>query len=805
MLASVFHDLQFAVRTLLRRKGFTVLAVLTAGMAIGATTAVYSTVDWLLNRPPGGVVEPDRLITLRTTDGQQSLSFAFTQYEAIRDVQDVFSDLAAYAKIPGVISTDTRADQVVLEFVTGNYFPMLGLRPALGRAIGPDDDVAGGVPGVMLAHTIWQSRFGGDPAVIGRNVTLNGQRCVIIGVLPREFEGYSLSWNGPTSVWLPMRSYTAIYQSNMLTRTGQGGIFFPLIGRLRPGVSLELAVERAQAWVPLLTTGPGDRYVPTGIAAEPSSDTRIGARDATKAFFNVLLGVCVLVLLAACFNIANFLIGRAVSRRREMAVRTAIGATRWRIARQLLVEAFVLGLSAAAVGIFVAVMLIRMSAAMPNIFFRVPVTTEAVIDGQLATVAVTLGLLSALVFGLIPALLASVRNPVVDLKNPKPGWSWSGIRVSTRQVLMVFQVALSVVLASTAGLYAHSLTKIAAMDSGYASPEQVIVARVVPHGLTQEQRVLFYDQLFDRLHAMPGVVSASIGWNPPYFIGRNFLSLPGSEAPPVEAGGTAAAPHFFRTLGIRMVAGREFDGSEDDLQRGVIINQILANRLWPNQNAVGQRVITYEKVERTVTGVTAEERCRDILGPPEPCSYQAFPSSTGYLRARVQGDPMAFVPRLRALIHELNPQVALAEEKPLSLHLRDLTAAQRMSAIATVALAVLGIVMLAAGCVSLFVSMVRDSVREIAIRMALGATTGQLTRRILMQGMVLTLAGLATGAFAARLVATRIADQLHDVSAWDPVTWVAVPALIALVSLLSVYTAAALAARTDPSRLLRAE
>ena len=805
MPGSLLHDLRFAVRTLSRARGFTLLAVLTAGFAIGATTAVYSTVDWLLDRPPGGVVEPDRLVTLRTTDGQLTLTFAFTQYEAIRDAQDVFSTLAAYAKVPGVLSTETRSDQVVFEFVTGNYFPMLGLRPAHGRVITPDDDVAGGMPGVLLSHELWQSRFGGDPETVGRRITLNGQSCLVIGVLPREFEGYSLSWNGPTGVWLPMQSYPALFGgSNVLARTGQAGIFFPLIGRLRPDVSLEMAEQRAQAWVPHLTPGAGDRFIPNRIVALPSSETRIGARDATREFFGVLLGVCTLVLLAACFNIANFLIGRAVSRRRELAVRAAIGATRWQIARQLLVEALVIGLSAGAVGIVVAAGLIHLSATLPNIFFQVPVTTEAVIDSRLAAVAVALGLLSAVLFGLIPAVLASVRNPFVDLKNPKPGWSWSGVRVSTRQALMVLQVALSVVLASAAGLYAHSLAKIASMDSGYAAPEQVLVARVVPHGLSQAQRVALYEQLFAGLHAMPGVISASIGWNPPYYIGRNFIGLPGSDDPPIEAGATAAAPRFFETLGIRLVAGREFNDSADDLQSGVIINSILADRLWPNQSAVGQRVM-YGQQERTVTGVTAELRCRDLLGPPEPCSYQPFPASSGYLRVRVQGEPMAFAPRLRALIHDLNPLVALAEEKALASHVRDLTAAQRLSAIATMTLALFGIAMLAAGCVSLFVSMVRDSVREIAIRMALGATTGRLTRRVVAQGVAVTLTGMMVGLVAARAVAVRIADRLHGVSAWDPFTWVAALTLIALVSLSSVYAAAILAARTDPARLLRAE
>jgi hypothetical protein len=316
--------------------------------------------------------------------------------------------------------------------------------------------------------------------------------------------------------------------------------------------------------------------------------------------------------------------------------------------------------------------------------------------------------------------------------------------------------------------------------------------------------VLFYEQLFAGLHAMPRVVSASIGWNPPYSIGRELISLPGSDRAPIEVGATGAAPRFFETMGIRLVAGREFEEITDDLQNGVIINGVLADRLWPKQSAVGQRVM-FGQQERTVIGVTAELRCRDLLGPPDPCSYQSFPASAGYLRLRVQGDPMAFAPRLRAFIHDLNPLVALAEEKTLAGHVRDLAAAQRMSAIATMTLALVGIVMLAAGCVSLFVSMVRDSVREIAIRMALGATTGRLTRRVLTQGVAVTLTGLTVGSVAARAVAVRIADRLHGVSAWDPFTWVATLAVIALVSLASVHAAAVLATRTDPARLLRAE
>lgn len=808
-LEDVLRDIRYAVRSLRRTPGVALVTIVSLAIGIGATTAVYSAVDWLLNRPPGGVVDPARLVTLQMTDGQRTTNLAFTQYEAIRDVQDVFSDLAVHAKIPGVISTDTRADQVVFEFVTGNYFAVFGLRPTLGRLIGPDDDAAGVMPSVVLSHAFWQSRFGGDPAIVGGSVTLNNdQRCHVIGVLPPGFEGYPLDRNGPSSVWLPVQSYPVLYGgSNMLTRIGQAGIFFSPTGRLRSGVSIETAEARAQPWVPLLTTMPGDQFQPSGFVAIPTTDFRLrpSSRDATRSFFGVLLVVCALVLLAACFNTANFLIGRAASRRREMAVRTALGATRGRLARLLFIEALVIGLSASAVGIIVAVMLIRLSPVMPHILtFLVPVTMDGVIDSRMATVAVALGLLSAIVFGAIPAALVSARNPITDLKHPKPGWSWSGVRISTRQVLLVLQVALAVALASTAGLYAHSLAKIAAIDSGYESPEHVLVARVVPYGVPAEQIGQFNGQLFSALDAMPGVASASIGALRPYSISRTIVSLPERQGAPVETGYTTAAPRFFQTLGVRVAAGREFDGSEADLRDGVIVNQILADHLWPNQSAVGQRLAHGQDV-RTVIGVVAEQRCRSLLSSPEPCMYQPFPAgSPGYLFVRVESDPMAFVSRLRALIRDFNPHIALAEERTLADHLRNFTAAQRTSATTTMALAVIGIVLLAAGCVSLFVSMVRDSSREIAIRMALGSTGARLVRRILCQGIVLTIAGLAVGLIATRAVAMRIADQLHEVSAWDPLTWVTASALIVLVCLASVHMAAIRAARTDPVEVLRA-
>jgi putative ABC transport system permease protein len=305
---------------------------------------------------------------------------------------------------------------------------------------------------------------------------------------------------------------------------------------------------------------------------------------------------------------------------------------------------------------------------------------------------------------------------------------------------------------------------------------------------------------------MPGVVSASIGWNPPYYIGRNFFTVPGHDAPPVEAGATAAAPRFFETLGERVVSGREFDGSDNDIQNGLIINTVLADKLWPHANAVGQ-MVNYGTERRVVTGVVSEPRCRDITSDPEPCAYRPFPmgGTSGYIRVRTQGDPIAMVENIRRLIHDAYPNAALAEERPLTAYLADLSANQRISAVSAAALAFVGIALLAAGCISLFVSMVRDSSREIAIRMALGASNRKLAARILTQGGVLTLTGVAIGMAGSIAISKQLADQLFSVRPDDALTFVAVPLLVFAIGVISVYWSAIIAARTDPARSLRGE
>jgi hypothetical protein len=312
-------------------------------------------------------------------------------------------------------------------------------------------------------------------------------------------------------------------------------------------------------------------------------------------------------------------------------------------------------------------------------------TTEAAIDWRLAVVAMILGIASALAFGLLPALMASFRNPSADLKAPTPQWTWCGVRISVRQVLLGLQVALSVVLAVTSGLYARSFVEATAIDSGIVSPEEVFVARIVPvPGMSPEEGTAFYRAFFRRLAEMPEVVSAGIGWNPPFFVGRTLVHRPGEADIGFQAAATAASPAFFETHGIQVLEGREFEDTTYDMDNGLIINAVLAERLWNRVAVVGESIV-YGGEDRVVTGVVAEERCNDMLGDPYPCAWRPFPMSTssGYLRVRVQGDPTAFAPTLRAVVAEVNPEVAVADDVALDDFIRSLTGAERAAAAPT--------------------------------------------------------------------------------------------------------------------------
>jgi hypothetical protein len=400
-----------------------------------------------------------------------------------------------------------------------------------------------------------------------------------------------------------------------------------------------------------------------------------------------------------------------------------------------------------------------------------------------------------------------MRNPIRALIAPTPTWSWGRLRVTPRQIVLMLQVGLAVTVALAAGLFVRSFANVAAVDVGFDDPKSVLIMRVVPRGLGGDAGTAFYEALLSRVRSAPEVVSAAVALDPPFLSLGLRIARPGAE-PGVAATTTSGGARLFTTLGTPIVAGREFLDTDRVAEDGLVINRELAAMLWPGQNPVGEPVIWGPtRVPTTIVGVVDMPRCQNIGADPGPCGWRPFQlrNVPGYLHVRTLGEPLAFVSTLRAIARDLNPDVALANEVSLDTLLQQLVGRQRLAALASAGLAVFGILLVTVGCVSLFCSMVRESLREIAIRMALGASRRALIERMILHACPLIAIGLVLGTITAYAIGQRLSGELYGVNAADPLTLVAAPTAIALIALGSVLYAALMAARTEPARYLKAE
>lgn len=810
-LDDLWADLRFAGRTLLKTPGFLV-AVVSLGLAVGACTAVYGTVDWLLNRPPTGVVEPDRVVGMmwaergRENDSRARFSFSHPQYETLREVQDAFAEVAAYGKLALYAGGEGWGEELVFQFVSGTYFPLLGVRPHLGRLIRPEDNMDGAPPVVVLSWALWQSRFAGDPAVVGRPIRLQDGEGRIIGVMPEVYEGLNLDWNTPTDLWLPMHSAPAIGMEVMLRSPVT---FFPILGRLEPGIDMGVATERAQRWVGALPEVRLSVIEPNAIHVAPLREFRISRRDEAWSFLGALLVVCGLILIAACTNVANFFFGRAAQRRREIALRTALGASRGRVLRQLGAEALLLAgataAAAAAVGLAVATAL----AETPTLYLDLPtrgsteLSTAGAVDGRMFAWSVVAGSATALVLALLP-MLAAFGHPMIAIKGDGSRWGWGRVRPTPRLGLLAFQVGLAVVLGVTAALYAQGFLRATDADPEYADPPTLLMARITPVEDHRADRTVFYRELLDRVRAQPWVTSAAYMYLHPYPGGIGRAALPDDPDHAIDVDGEPSTPGIFDVLGIPIIEGRGPD--EGDGREEVIINRTLAERLWPGQDPIGKPMLASGELSRVV-GVVARERCGDLLAEAKGCMWRPITNGIGTrtIYVRTVGEADAAAGPLRDLILEVDPDVQVLDVQSLETFLEGRIRAERLAALASSGLALFGILLLVLGCVSLFVSMVRDSIREIAIRMALGATDGRIMRTVLGHGLLVAAIGTALGVAVALVVTPRIGPQLYDVSPTDPTTFTSVPTLILLVAALSVAYAALTAIRSDPTEYLHSD
>jgi predicted permease len=810
MVTSLLQDLKFAGRLLAKSRAFGVVAIVSLGVGIGSATAVLTTVDDLLNSDPANVSDPDQLVMLHSRDPTArqlgDMGFSFGQYQDLIEAQNVFGDVAAYFKTIVLASSGGVADDVNIEFVSGNYFSLLGLAPALGRPLLPEDDMTGRPLVAVISYDYWLNRLAGASDVLSRTIKLNGSDYQIVGVLPRSFQSFELDVLGLTGIWVPFQTSTALGVGSIATRED---VFVQIIARLIEPQDLDVLEQQAQLWIDAIRPFGSSTYTVSEISVLSAREMRIYNRQTVRTFFGWSIVVSVLILMAACLNTANILLDRAMLRRREMALRVALGAPRTRLFRQVLVEAALIAALAAVVGVAVASAVGRILAAMPWLFLSInvasgenPLSAPPALD-MIAGVA-ALSFAAMLLFGLAPAFFVMTQDPNAAIRRSEWRFSLFRVRLSLRQLLLSAQTGVAVTLIVIAGLCTKSLVNIVSDTAGYSAADSLLIGQVVANQVPADRRPSYYRELLQRLEAMPTIESATIGWNPPLRVGRGFVSVPGRDGSDVEASMTAGGPAFFSTQGIGVVAGEEFYDYEREDDQRIIINRVLADRLWPEQDVVG-RTLLYSGAERTVVAVVAEDSCNGPTIGPLPCAWLPYPlsSSSGFLRIRTRAEPAAVIPTVRRLVTELDPDAALVAPQPFTRFFARLTGTERAAAYLTLGLAAIGVLLLVIGSTALYVSMVRNSAREIATQVALGATRGRLIAGLVARGMMLTAFGVSLGIVAALFLAHRVSDRLHGVEPADWPTFAISVVLVVGIGLVTIYFSGCTVSRVDPAKVLR--
>lgn len=833
------QDIRYAIRMLAKNSGITALAVLALALGIGANTAIFSLVNAVLLRPLPGVTDADRLVQFeRIQRGRVMYNFGYPDYLDYRDRNQSFSGLAAHCATPvsftgvsftgvsftGVSFAGSATERIRGDLVSGNYFSVLGVKPALGRLLLPEDDLAPGVHRVaVLSYDLWQSAFNSDQNAVGETINLNGYDFTVLGVAAKDFKGTVTG--SSYDVWVPMAMQRQIIprmSSGILGDRSAGWI--SLFGRLKPGI----LPEQAQAEMRTIASQLEGSYPATNEGRSLNVITGFGLdaddRADLRRFLGLLLGVVGLLLLIACGNVANLLLVRATSRRREIAVRLALGATRARLMRQLLTEGLLLSVLGGALGLLLAPWTASLIVALQQPAYAL---RGADLNPDLRVLAFTLfvSLLTGIVFGLAPALQSSKPDLVTSLKDgAKPAGQR---RPQLQKMLVVSQVSLSLVLLIGAGLAIRTMQKALATDKGFETENLLLMSLDLSiQGYTEPRGKEFYDQLIKRLETVPGIQSASLAKTvPPNDWSDRLNIFYEGQAPPQEAlrgrddlglkvDANIIAPHYFRTLRIPLIQGREFtDQDKEGAPAVAIISEKLAQKLWPDESAIGRRIAIpfYAGPPRPsveIIGVAKDTKYRSLMTETPLLLY--LPESQNYdgratVAVRTATDATKFVSAIRNEVKALDTNLPLFAVKTMSDQIASTLWQQRMAAGLIGIFGLLALVLAAVGLYGVIAHSVAQRTQEIGIRMALGATSKDVLKLIVKEGLTLAIAGVAVG-IAVALACTRLMSSvLYGVAANDTATFIVASALLAVVALAASYIPARRATKVDPSVALKYE
>jgi predicted permease len=808
-LGDLGQDLRFGGRQLLKSPGFTLVAVLTLALGIGATTAIFSVVYGVLLRPLP-YSQPDELVRplFRSREGQLSGAFSAPNFVDLRAQSKTLSGVAAVAGGTFNLSAAGTGDSSEPERLQGasvsaDFFKVLGVRPLAGRTFAAGEDKADAPLVAVISEELWRRRFGGDPGIVGRSLTLNGRPHTVVGIMARGSQVPSAA-----DVWVPL-----VFSPKDLA--GRGAVWFAAIARLAPGATM----DRARAETGVFGRRLAEQYPEANagytenMTVESMKERVVG--DTRKPLF-ILLGAVGLVLLVACVNVANLLLVRAAGREGEVVVRAALGAGRMRIIRQLLTESVVLALAGGAAGVALAAWLTRaLVARAPR---EIPRLEEIGLDGTALLFALGVSLLTGVLFGLAPALQASRTDLSKVLREGTRGSKGRGTS-RARGALVVIETALAVVLLAGAGLLIRSFLRLQEVDPGF-KPEGAVTFRLEPPQAKypgEPQLRAFTSALVERMERLPGVTSAAATvYGMPFQGNINVLTFSIEGRPPAPPGKeeilrvASATPGYFETLGMPIVRGRAFTPRDrDGAPLVAVINEAAVRRHFPGQDPLGQRIVigmgeplTFEVVG--VVGDFKQDALELKIDPQIFLSYDQDPGPELSVVVRTR-DPEAVMAAARAQVRELDPALPLFGLQPMTEVVATSTAAQRFYMLLLGGFAAVSLVLAAIGIYGVIAYAVRQRTQEIGIRIALGATGDRVTRMVVGQGMVLAGTGAVLGLVAALLATRGLQSLLFEVKASDPTIYAGVAAVLVLVAAFASYLPARRAAQTDPQLALRGE
>jgi putative ABC transport system permease protein len=802
-MRELWGDIHFGCRLLLKNRAVTLVAVLALGLGIGANTAIFSVVNAVLLRTLP-FDEPERVVTIRIDMLQRNIRNAFAPYPDIAEWRRQcrsFESLSAYSPATMNLSAGDEPDRASVLKVNAEFFPMLRVKMARGRAFRPEEDRPGAAPVAVLAHGLWQRRFGADAGVVGRPVVLDGAPYTVVGVLPAGFYVESPE----VDLYVPIARSAA--------HGGGSPWSFAAWARLKPGVS----VEQAQAELETVHRRVEEQYPRPLAGARPHiwGLRAFLVRDVELSLL-VLLAAVALVLLIACANVANLLLARAGARQKEIGVRTALGAGRWRLVRQLLTESVILALAGGVLGVVLAHWGVAGLAAFGA--ERVAQVRQARLNAPVLAFTTALSLLTGLLFGIAPALAVS-RSAVhgVLKEGGRTAMETRG-RNRLRGLLVVSEVALALLLMVGASLLMRSFLKLQRVNPGFR-PEGILTASVdlpaAKYG-NPEQSAAFYRLLEERLQSMPGVAAAGLS---------SVLPLSGNR----QAGNWLVEGHqirsmadvpllfqltvncrYFQAMQIPLKRGRAFTEQDSPgAPRVVIVNEALVRRYWPNENPVGKRIGNGRPDGwMAVVGVVGDVRHASLSQPAEPEVYFPLaqnPRPDMRLAVRTAADPLRFAPTLRRAVTEIDPDQPISRVATMEESMANSLAAERFSATLLGIFALLALVLGAIGIYGMISFAVTLRTQEIGVRMALGASAGDVLLTVVRQGALLALAGVAIGMAAAFGLTRFIGSLLYGVEPLDPLVFAGAPVLLTAVAVLASYIPARRASRVDPMVALRYE